>query len=107
MNYDWEEDMAELLGQVWRRVRWRRMVSRTRPATDIFQHRLKVAALRSTIREFVTKLCHGLNLQSVQVEPALINRLEEKSDEILSAVFRENVYWTLVAQERAKEVKRR
>lgn len=106
MLYEWEGDMAQLLGAIWKRVKWKRMVSRTRPATDIFQHRLKVAAMRSTVREFVTKLCHGLNLQSVAVEPGLIDRLEERSDEVLSAVFRENVYWTLIAQERAKEGKK-
>jgi len=92
-----EATLAEILGAVYSRVDWKK-TARGRVPTDVFQHRLRCASCQSTVRRVLEKLCRGLGLQSVPVDPEKIDFLEENKDTVLEKLREESVYWTLRAQ---------
>lgn len=98
-----DEALEYVLAKTYMRVPWRRMGNRS--AYDIFQHRVKVAANMGNIKKFIEKLCHGLHLQSISVDPEIIDFLEEHREEVLEKVREETVYWVLRAAKKAKELK--
>ncbi len=70
-----DEMIVYVLAKTYIRVPWRR-VARGRSAYDVFQHRVKVTSYMPTVRQFIEKLCHRLWLQSISVDPEIIDRLE-------------------------------
>jgi len=98
-----KQNIVEVLASVYKRVNWKRMGSRS--AYDVFAHRLKVAGYRDSIPKFLEKLCHGLQLQSVNISPELLQSLETDEARALEMIREESVYLTLLAAKRAKEIK--
>jgi len=95
-----EKVLEEVLGSAWIRVDWRKI---GRNPADVFQHRLRCASCEPTVRRVVEKLCRGLGLQSIPVEPEKIDFLEKHRGEVLEKLREESVYWTLRAQHWAKK----
>jgi len=98
LEYEVEKALAEVLGAVYGRVDWKK-VARGRVSTDVFQHRLRCASCQPTVRRVLEKLCRGLGLQSVPVDPSKIDFLEEHREIVLEKLREESVYWTLRAQQ--------
>jgi len=97
-----EEDVSGkliiLLAAVYRRANWQRITGRGRISKyDVFAHRVKASAYQDTVPKFVDKLCHGLSLQSVDVDPTIITVLDLHRDEVLRALREETVYYILLA----------
>ncbi|OYT64158.1 hypothetical protein B6U67_00720 [Methanosarcinales archaeon ex4484_138] len=97
------EKIAYMLATAYRRVDWKKMGSRS--AYDVFAHRVKVAGYMNTVAKFVEKLCHGLHLQSINIDPDELLYLEEKRDEALRMLREETVLLVLMAAKKAKELK--
>ncbi len=99
-----EEKLVYILAKAYMRVNWKKMGKRS--AYDVFQHRLKVASYRgNNIKTFLEKLCHGLSLQSVSVDPCIIEELENSRDDVMNALRTESVYLTLRAAEQSKKLR--
>lgn len=93
-----EKDLKTLIRVVWDSADWKK-IARARSKYDIYAHKLKAAAAQNKISRFLEKLCHSLGLQSVQIDPALIRRLEKEKDSVLKAVRQETIYYMLEALE--------
>ena len=98
MSDEIQDNLVTLLKSAYKKVDWKRMKGRS--SYDVFQHRLKVASYSDSVKKFVEKLCKGLSLQSVDVDPELIDRLESNCDEVLRRLREETVYYTLLAAKR-------
>lgn len=97
------ERVADMLARAYRRVQWHKMGARS--AYDIFAHRVKVAGNMNSITRFLEKLCHGLHLQSISIDPQKIEFLEENRDEVLRMIREETVYLVLLAAKKSKDMK--
>lgn len=93
-------DLAELLHVVWQRVKWQNFsTSWKRRQTDIFQHRLKKASASRNVNQVIERLCKGLSIQSIEPEPALIDRIQRDEERALSILRKESVVLTLLAKQ--------
>ncbi len=93
-------DLAVVLHEAWKRVDWKRMgTSKTRRATDIFQHRLKKAGYQGGIAEAIERLCKGLSLQSLNLPVGLVNRLKQEEKHVMDVLRTQSVVLTLLAQQ--------
>jgi hypothetical protein len=45
------------------------------------------------------KLCYSLGVQSIQVDTALVKRLETEREKVLNALRKETIYYMLLALE--------
>lgn len=99
------DKVADMLALAYVRVNWKRMGKRS--AYDVFQHRLKTSSNQQSVTRFIDKLCKGLSLQSISAEPADIEYLEERSEEVLRMIREESVYLTLLSAKKAKEMKKK
>ena len=97
------DQIADLLAAVYRKGRWRRM--RNSNPHDVFQHRIKYAAAKPSVLEFLDKLCQGLGIQSIKYDPEKIEALQQRNDEVLHALRRESVYLVTKATFLAKKYK--
>ena len=92
-------DLAVVLHEAWRRVDWKKMgLSKTRRATDVFQHRLKKASFCGGINEVFERLCKGLSLQSLDIPMPVLARLNENEEHALDLLRTQSVVLTLLAQ---------
>jgi len=91
-----------VLAATYARVNWRRVAGRKRSTHDIFAHRIKASAYQDTVPRFIEKLCHSLSLQSIPAEPETIEMLDQNREEVLEALRRETVYYTLLAAKEAR-----
>jgi hypothetical protein len=101
-----EEKLVEVLERVYSAVDWRRVAGGKFP-WDVFCHRLKVASYQATIPQFLEKLCHGLGLQSVNVDPDTLDFLRERESEAMSLLRKQSVYLALHAIKGVREKRRR
>ena len=97
------DQIADLLSAVYRKVNWRRMKNRN--PHDVFQHRVKFAACKSNVLEFLDKLCQGLGIQSIKYDPDKILNLKEKNREVMYALRHESIYLVVKATALAREYK--
>jgi len=105
LNKELEEKIVYILAKTYMRVDWKKMGKRS--AYDVFQHRLKVASYRgNNIKTFLEKLCHGLSLQSISVDPQIIEELENRKEEVMEALRTESVYLTLKAAKQSKKIRK-
>lgn len=95
-------DLVQLLAVVYASAEWRRITGRNRSSLDVFQHKVKAAAMQPTIPRFTEKLCHSLGLQSITVSPDLITGLDADRLPVLKALQRESIYWVLLAEQEVK-----
>jgi len=97
------DQIADLLSAVYRKVNWRRM--RNKNPHDVFQHRVKFAACKSNVLEFLDKLCQGLGIQSIKYDPDQILYLNERNKEVMYALRHESIYLVVKATALAREYK--
>ena len=93
-----EKDVCELLRVVFDRADWKK-IARAHSKEDIFAHKIKAAGNQQSISTFLEKLCRTLGLQSVPLDPKLIQRLDADREAVLKAVRRETIYYMLLATE--------
>jgi hypothetical protein len=93
-----ERDLKTLLRVVFDRADWKK-IARAHSREDIFAHKIKAAGNQQTISTFLEKLCHTLGLQSVPLDPKVIQRLDADREAVLRAVRRETIYYMLLATE--------
>jgi hypothetical protein len=93
-----EKDLVVLLRVVFDKAEWKR-IARAHSKYDIYAHKVKAAGNQGSISTFLEKLCHSLGLQSVPLDPKLIQRLDADREAVLKAVRRETIYYMLLATE--------
>jgi len=92
-----EGQFVELLAHLYGRVNWGRM-NTSKNAWDIWNHRVRAAATRGTLGEFVSRLCNQLGLQSAPPRAiALMEVLRPYQDVLLTLAYREHIYISMRA----------
>ncbi len=93
-------DWIAVLSVVYREADWSQITGGgRRRSTDVFQHRLLVAAKQPTVPRAVRKLCHGLSLQGPPIDPDILDELRADERTALRLLDDENVYLTLKAKQ--------
>lgn len=88
---DWEPKLVEMLAHVYAAVNWRK-VSGSKFAWDVWNHRVRAAATRATVGEFLSRLANYFGLQSLPPEAVeLAQALRPDEGEVLNAVYAEHV----------------
>ena len=93
-----EKDLTFLIRVVYDSANWKK-IAKAHSKYDIFAHKIKAASYQNSISTFLEKLCHSLGLQSIRVDPKLIQRLDADRDNVLRALRRETIYYMLLATE--------
>lgn len=89
-----------VLSVVYREADWSQITGGgKRRSTDVFQHRLLVAAKQPSVPLAVRKLCHGLSLQGPPIDASVLDELRNQERRALRLLDEENVYLTLKAKE--------
>jgi len=92
-----EGQFVELLAHIYGRVNWGRM-NTSKNAWDIWNHRVRAAATRGTLGEFMSRLCNQLGLQSAPPRAiALMEVLRPYQDVLLTLAYREHIYISMRA----------
>lgn len=99
-----EEAIVELLATIYKRANWRQ-IAKGRDPIDVFQHRVLVAAYQPDLKRFIEKLCRGLSIQGVRIDPQLLAKLRENEELVMEELRNSSVYYVALAYKRAKEVK--
>lgn len=100
-----EEKLIELLALIYCKIDWRAMKTSKNPH-DIFNHRVRAAARRATLYEFVSALCNYFGLQSTQTEvQQLVDELRCVETDVLNTLSREHIPICMRAIIKAKELK--
>lgn len=92
LSEETEKDILTLLRLVYDRANWKR-IGRNSDKYDVFSHKIKAASHQQNIKRFLNKLAYSLGVQSVQVPPDLIKRLETEQTKVLDALRKEQVYY--------------
>ena len=104
MNEKIENEIIEVLNAVYQRADWKKITGHGRISKyDVFAHRVKSAAYQENVKKFLEKLCHGLGLQSVNVNPQVIADLDKHRDQVLKALREETIYYILCASKSKKK----
>ena len=111
LNEETEKDIVLLLRAVYDRANWK-TIGRRSYALDVFSHKIKAAAYESSIPRFLDKLCYSLGVQSIDVDSALVKKLDSLtpviceycghqtgSNMVLKALAKETVYYVLLVAE--------
>jgi hypothetical protein len=98
-------DICFFLGKVYRNVDWGKFSKAKATTYDIFQHRIRTAANKNSISEFLSKLCDGLNLQAPSIPAELIERLEFNADTSLNMIRKWSQYFVYRASKVSKALK--
>lgn len=98
-DQDLRRDWIEVLAVVWRAADWNTIASRSHPATDVFQHRLRTASTRPSVQEAIRKLCHGLSLQAPEMPTGALDELIANERDAMRLIRTEDVWLTLKAKE--------
>ena len=99
LSEECESDLKKLLRTVYDAADWKKIAGKQRSRYDVYAHKIKAAGHQQSINTFMEKLCHSLGLQSIQVDTALVRRLECERDAVLKAVRKETIYYMLLATE--------
>jgi hypothetical protein len=85
-----EAQFVELLAEIYRRIDWRKI--RVRSPHDVWNHRVRAAARRPTLGQFVSKLSNFFGLQSCSDRALqLQDVLRPYERELLNLAFREHI----------------
>jgi len=86
-----EAKLVELLAEVYARIPWQKIRTSKNPY-DIWNHRLRSAATRSTLAEFISKLCNAFGMQSTSERAVeLLEELRPQERALLDLIYREHV----------------
>jgi hypothetical protein len=99
-------DISYFLGIVYRNVDWGKMSGARASTYDIFQHRIRTAANKNSVVEFLSKLCDGLDLQAPSIPSHLIERLEFKARLVLNLIRKWSQYFVYKSSEVAKDLRK-
>ncbi len=101
----YEEALVDFLALVYMRIPWGRMHTSKNPY-DIFNHRVRASARRSTIYEFASKLCNYFGLQSLPLEAQeLLDLLRTNESKVLHVLSTEHIPYCVRAILKVKEVR--
>jgi len=98
LNSEQEKNLSLLLKLVYDRANWKR-IGRNSYALDVFSHKIKAASHQPTVTTFMEKLCYSLGVQSIDVNPDLVKKLNEESNVVLKALRKETIYYMLLSLE--------
>ena len=98
LSEETEKDISTLLRLVHDRANWKR-IGRNSDKNDVYSHKIKAASHQQSIPRFMEKLCYSLGVQSIQVDTALVKRLETEREKVLNALRKETIYYMLLALE--------
>lgn len=105
LQIEYETTIVELLALIYCKINWRKMKTSKNPH-DIFNHRVRAAARRATLYEFVSMLCNYFGLQSLPANAQQhIDILRENEQEVLNTLSSEHIPYCVRAIIRAKEIK--
>ena len=100
-----EEMLVELLAIIYAKVPWGKMKTSKNPH-DIFNHRVRAAARRGSLYQFVSKLCNYFGLQSIATEATpIIQQLRPIEEDMLNTLSKEHIPLCVRAVIRGKEIK--
>lgn len=92
------KDLTLLLKLVYDRANWKR-IGKNSYQLDVFSHKIKAASHQASMTTFVDRLCYSLGVQSIDVHPDLVTKLNVKSNVVLRALRKETIYYMLLALE--------
>jgi hypothetical protein len=98
LNLEQEKDLTILLKMVYDRANWKR-IGKNSYVLDVFSHKIKAASHQQSITTFMEKLCYSLGVQSIDVNPKLVTKLNRESNTVLKALRKETIYYMLLAME--------
>jgi len=98
-------EICYFLGKVYRNVDWGKFSKAKATTYDIFQHRIRTAANKNSISEFLSKLCDGLNLQAPSIPVELIEKLEFNADTSLNMIRKWSQYFVYRSSNVSKKLK--
>lgn len=98
LNSEQEKNLTSLLKMVYDRANWNR-IGRNSYRLDVFSHKIKAASHQPTVTTFMEKLCYSLGVQSIDVNPNLVKKLNDESNVVLKALRKETIYYMLLALE--------
>lgn len=98
LNSEQEKNLSLLLKLVYDRANWKR-IGKNSYVLDVFSHKIKAASHQPTVTTFMEKLCYSLGVQSIDVNPNLVKKLNEESNTVLKALRKETIYYMLLALE--------
>lgn len=98
LNSEQEKNLSLLLKLVYDRVNWKR-IGKNSYVLDVFSHKIKAASHQPTVTTFMEKLCYSLGVQSIDVNPDLVKKLNDESNVVLKALRKETIYYMLLALE--------
>jgi len=97
--------LVELLAIIYARVPWGKMRTRHN-VHDIFNHRVRAAARKANINEFVSKLCNYFGLQDLPPESIdAIQDLQEHQTRALDLLYKEHIPICVMSIMHAKQIK--
>ena len=100
-----EKNLIEFLAGIYSIIPWSKMKTKKYPH-DIFNHRVRAAARRSTIYEFASKLCNFFGLQSIPYDlQVYLDKMRPNEEKILIVLSTEHIPFCVRAIARAKEKK--
>ena len=86
------EQLTRLLAHIYRSIDWRR-IRTSKSRYDIWNHRVRAAAKRSTLAEFASRLCNFFGVQSLPLAAiALIETLQPHEHACLNYIDRNHIY---------------
>jgi len=99
-----DELMIALLAEIYRQIPWHKIKVKSR--WDLWNHRVRAAATRPTIHEFVSKLANYFSIQSLPPTAIqLAQQLEPRQLSILNRLYSEHLYFSVLSAEQARQPK--
>ncbi len=98
LNEETEKNLVLLLKMVYDRANWKR-IGKNSYTLDVFSHKIKAASHQPSMTTFMERLCYSLGVQSIDINPGLVKKLNEESNIVLKALRKETIYYMLLALE--------
>lgn len=102
-----EKGIVELLAIIYSRIPWGTKIKTSKNPHDVFNHRVRAAAKRSTVYQFVSKLCNYFGMQTIPIETQeLVDSLRQNEMNVLNVLSIEHIPYCVRGIIRAKEIKK-
>lgn len=102
---DVRDDTIELLAMIYKRIPWIK-INTSKNAWDIWNHRVRAAATRANLAQYVSRLSNHFGLQHLPPEAInLVDKLKPFERKILTTIYAEHIPIAMHAAMRAKEMK--
>lgn len=98
---------ADLLAVIYSKIKWVK-VARSHNAWDIFQHRVRTAAVQSDVERFIERLCFSFGIQSLPPDyVVLVEFLKKHNDEVMEFLREKSIVACMIAIQKVKESKKK